>query len=244
MQLGACHAPDDASQGEPHHRVGLTPDCRTASGNKPQAPGGNGRLGLCPMCEGCNRRCSASRPQHDAKNETQPRLARRHRKLKGPTDTPKYVALGDTAGVANVNSRFQRGNLHFVLLFLALQSPQPGAHDLTGVFVTTGLNFFSDETIKLVGQIDVSRRHDRDPPHRCKLGVHCNTTGKDCQYSHLSVYWGNSGPPHTSSRCCGGAQDALTCWDGNLECASMTEHSAPLGQTVSHYRILEKLGGG
>ena len=25
-----------------------------------------------PMCEGYNRRCSASRPQHDAKNETQP----------------------------------------------------------------------------------------------------------------------------------------------------------------------------
>src|SRR5258705_13137149 len=36
------------------------------------------------------------------------RLARRHRKLKGLTDAPKYVALGDTAGVASVNSRFQR----------------------------------------------------------------------------------------------------------------------------------------
>jgi|HubBroStandDraft_3_1064219.scaffolds.fasta_scaffold37078_2 hypothetical protein len=45
---------------------------------------------LCPMCEGCNRRCSASRLQHAGKNETPPRLARRHRKLKGLTDTPKY----------------------------------------------------------------------------------------------------------------------------------------------------------
>src|SRR2546429_7695475 len=124
------------------------------------------------MCEECSRRCSASRPQHDAKNETQPRLARRHRKLKRLTDTPKYVALGDTAGVASVNSRFQRGNFRFVLLFLALQSPQPGAHDLTGVFVTTGLDFFSDETIKLVGQIDVSCRHDRSEERR---------VGKECR---------------------------------------------------------------
>jgi hypothetical protein len=55
--------------------------------------------------------CSSSRTQQGAKNETQPQLARRHRKLNGLTDTSKYVTLGDTA---------------------------------------TGLNFFSDETVKLV----------------------------------------------------------------------------------------------
>src|SRR5260221_12233730 len=109
-----------------------------------------------------------------------PRLARRHRKLKGLTDTSKYVTLGDTAGVASVNSRAQRGNLRFVLLLFALQSPQPGAHDLTGVFVTTSLNLFSDETVKLVGQVDVTRRHDRGPLHGRRVRVHCDTTGKDC----------------------------------------------------------------
>src|ERR1700687_1721633 len=118
------------------------------------------------------------------------RLARRHRKLKGLTDTSKYVTFGDTAGVATINSRSQRGNLRFVLLFLALQSPQPSAHDLTGVFVTTGLNFFSDETIKLVGQIDVSCRHDRGPPHRCGFGAHCTRLAKIANTSQLSVYWG------------------------------------------------------
>src|SRR6266403_1474949 len=66
----AWHAPDGADQGECHHKVGLTRDCRPASGNKPEAPRCSGRLGSCPMCEGCSRRCSASRLQHDAKNET------------------------------------------------------------------------------------------------------------------------------------------------------------------------------
>jgi hypothetical protein len=33
----------------------------------------------------------------------------------------QYVALGDAAAVAGVNSRSQRGNPRFVLLFLALQ---------------------------------------------------------------------------------------------------------------------------
>src|SRR5207244_10997716 len=36
-------------------------------------------------------------------------------------------------------------------------------------------DFFSDETIKLVGQIDVSCRHDRGPPQGCRFRVHCST---------------------------------------------------------------------
>jgi len=104
----ACHAPDAASADERHHRTGPTPDCQQASGNKPQARRCNGRLGLCPMCEGCNRRCSAGRPQHDAKIETQPRLAR-HGKFNGLTDSPEHVTSGNAAGVAFVNRRPQRG---------------------------------------------------------------------------------------------------------------------------------------
>ncbi len=83
----ACHAPNGANQGERRHRAGLTPDYQQASGNKPQVRRCNGRLGHCPMCEGCNRRCSTSRSQRDAKIETRPRLAR-HGKFDGLTDTP------------------------------------------------------------------------------------------------------------------------------------------------------------
>src|SRR6266436_9124504 len=63
----AWHAPDGADQGERHHKVGLTRDCRPASGNKPELPDVVGGLDLAPSCEGCSRRCSASRLQHDAK---------------------------------------------------------------------------------------------------------------------------------------------------------------------------------
>jgi len=100
----ACHAHDGASRGERDHRVGLAPDCRQGSGNKPQVRRCSGRLGPCPIYEGCNRRCSVSQLQRGAKIETCARLSR-HGKLQGLTDTAKDVALGDTTGVAFVNSR-------------------------------------------------------------------------------------------------------------------------------------------
>jgi len=108
--IHACHAPDGANRGERRYRAGLRPDCQRASGNRPQAHRGNGRPGLCPRCEGCSRR---SRPQRDAKIETQPRLAR-HGKFDGLTDSPEDVASGNTAGVAFVNRRPQRGELRLI----------------------------------------------------------------------------------------------------------------------------------
>ena len=48
----ACHAPDDASQGESQDRVGLTPDCRTASGNKLKFAEVTGGLGFAPCANG------------------------------------------------------------------------------------------------------------------------------------------------------------------------------------------------
>src|SRR5882724_8833059 len=112
---------------------------------------------------------------------TLPRLARRSGKLQGLTDTPKYVTLGDTAGVAFVDSRSQRGKLRFVLLFLALQSPQSGAHDLTGVFVASSLNLLGDEAVKFVSQIDVPGRHGGWPFCRCEFRNHHNAIDKVCQ---------------------------------------------------------------
>ena len=158
----ACHAHDGASRGERHRKVGLTPGCRQASGKKPQVRRGRWQPGLCPICEGCNRRCSASQPRRGAKIETWPQLSR-HGKLEGLSDAPKDIALGDTAGIAFVNSGAQRGKLRFVLLLLALQSPQPGSHNLTGVFVTPALNLLGDEAVKLLGQIDVAGRHSGGP---------------------------------------------------------------------------------
>jgi hypothetical protein len=99
----ACHAHDGASRGVPHHRVGLTPDCRQGSGNNSQDRRCSGRLEPCPIYQGCSRQCSISQLRRGAKIETYPRLSR-PRKLQGLTDTTKDVALGDTAGVAFVNS--------------------------------------------------------------------------------------------------------------------------------------------
>src|SRR6266481_7028660 len=113
---------------------------------------------------------------------TLPRLARRSGKLQGLTDTPKYVTLGDTAGVAFVDSRSQRGKLRFVLLFLALQSPQSGAHDLTGVFVASSLNLLGDEAVKFVGQIDIPGRHDDWPFCRYEFRNQGTMTGKVCKW--------------------------------------------------------------
>ncbi len=68
----ACRAPCAADQGECHHRIGLTPGCQPACGNRFQARQYKGRSELRPKCEGCNRRCLASRPGRGARNETQP----------------------------------------------------------------------------------------------------------------------------------------------------------------------------
>ena len=133
------------------------------------------------MCEGYIQRFSASWLQHDAKNETQPQLARRRGKLEGLPDTPKYVALDDTAGIAFVDSRAQRDEFRFALLFLALQIPQPGSHNFTGVFVTSCHNLFGDEAVKFVGQVDISSRHGGCPFHGCELRNDDSTIGKDCQ---------------------------------------------------------------
>jgi len=97
-----------AIRGEPRHNVGLTPGCQRASGNNARARGDKRRPALYPMSEEYSRRCSVSRLRHDAKNEMRPRLARRHRKLKGLADTSKHVALGDTAGVTLVDCSSQR----------------------------------------------------------------------------------------------------------------------------------------
>src|ERR1700675_2229239 len=118
----------------------------------------SGPLVLCPICAECNWRWPGDRPQRAAKIETWPRLAG-HGKLERLTDAAKDVAFGDAASVAFIDSRPKCGKLRFVLLFLALQGPQTGAHDFTGVFVTPALNLFGDEVVKLVGQIHVPGRH-------------------------------------------------------------------------------------
>src|SRR2546430_16488593 len=70
----AWHAPDGAGGGERHHRVGLTRDCRAASGNKTEGAWWSRRLGSCSMWEGCSRRCSANGVLHDWKNGKQQML--------------------------------------------------------------------------------------------------------------------------------------------------------------------------
>ena len=133
---------DDASQGKSHHRVGLTPDCRTASGSKPQAR----PLSLAP----CAKSVIADAQQVGLSTTEKRNAATASaatRKLKGLTDTPKYVTLGDTAGVASVNGCSQCSNLRFVLLFSRSESSTRRAHNFTGVFGNTGLNFFSDKTL-------------------------------------------------------------------------------------------------
>jgi hypothetical protein len=99
----AGQAHDGASRGERDHR-GLAADCRQESGNKLQVRRWSGQHGSTPIYEGCNRRCSVGQLLRGARVETCPWLSR-HGKLQGPPDTPKYIARGDTAGVAFVNSR-------------------------------------------------------------------------------------------------------------------------------------------
>jgi hypothetical protein len=70
----ACHVHDGASRGERHHKVGLTPDCRQASGNKLLDRRCNRRFVLRPTCEGCIPQCAANRSRRGAKIETWPQF--------------------------------------------------------------------------------------------------------------------------------------------------------------------------
>src|SRR5208282_4727981 len=74
-------------------------------------------------------------------------------------DSCKYVALGNTAGIALIDGRTQCGKLSLVLLLLTLQSPQGSAHDLASIFVASTLNFLYYEPVKLFGQINIASRH-------------------------------------------------------------------------------------
>jgi len=87
-------------------------------------------------------------------------LARPRGKVEGLPDTCKDAALGNTACVALIDGRLQRGKLRLVLLFLTFQRPQRGAHNLAGVLVAAALYLLQHEAVKLVGQIDITGRHD------------------------------------------------------------------------------------
>jgi hypothetical protein len=86
-------------------------------------------------------------------------LALRRAKVECFPDARKWVAFGNTAGVAFINGRAQGGKLRLVQFFLTSQGPQRCAHDLAGVFVATTRDLLQHEAVKLVGQIDISGRH-------------------------------------------------------------------------------------
>jgi hypothetical protein len=100
-------------------------------------------------------------------------LALRRGKFECSPDPRKRVAFGNTAGVAFINGRAQRGKLRFVTLFLAFQGPQGRAHYLAGVFVAAALYLLQHEAVKLVGQVDISGRHDSS-------WANATTVSKDC----------------------------------------------------------------
>src|ERR1019366_10018406 len=54
----------------------------------------------------------------------------------------------------------ESGKLRLVPLFLAIQVAQRRAYHLTGVFVATALYFLQHEPVKLVGQVEITDRHD------------------------------------------------------------------------------------
>ncbi|MFZ1975419.1 MAG: hypothetical protein WAU89_21425 [Candidatus Acidiferrales bacterium] len=101
-----------------------------------------------------NRR-RISRPQIRLKSAS----ARRRGKPEGSAKTYKDIVVGNTARVASVNGRSQGSKFCFILLFLALQNPQPGANNRTGVSATPGLNPPSHESVKLVGYPDFAGRY-------------------------------------------------------------------------------------
>jgi len=80
-------------------------------------------------------------------------------KLELSTDTRKYVARSDSAGMAFINGSPQRGKLYLVLLLLAFQRPQRSADNLARILVASALNFLEHEAIKLAGQVDVAGWH-------------------------------------------------------------------------------------
>src|SRR5271157_4804621 len=107
-------------------------------------------------------------------------LARRHGKLERLPDTRKHSAPGNSAGVAFVNGRPQRGQLRLVLLFLTLQNAERCAHHFAGVFVAPALDLGEHEAVKLLGQIDVAGRQG-GAPSPMVAQAYRNMVSKDCQ---------------------------------------------------------------
>jgi hypothetical protein len=81
-------------------------------------------------------------------------------KLERFPNVRENVAFRDTARIAFIDGRAQCGKLRLIASLLAFQGPQSGAHNLTGVFVASAPDLLEHKPVKLVGQIDISGRHD------------------------------------------------------------------------------------
>ena len=81
------------------------------------------------------------------------------RELQLPPDALERIARGDTAGVAGVNRRLQRGKFQIVFTLLAFQSAKRRADDFTGVFVAAAVDFREHEAVQFRSEIDIPGWH-------------------------------------------------------------------------------------
>ena len=70
----------------------------------------------------------------------QPRLAQSCGRFEGVADTREDIAPGDAAGVACIDGTAEHSKLRRILLLLAFQGSERGAHHFAGVFVASALD--------------------------------------------------------------------------------------------------------